>query len=218
MAAVTGRLKSIGWRIELVAMDGHCQDITLGLYEQASGGATSFLVHTYSSREGAAERVRYVAEAMAVLGGMEVDPHTGKMLRFSCDNPHRVACRRIFLESAKLSTNAPLKARPLEVFDRKKRKTIHVTGLGRGEYLVGTEGNVAMQDRRAAVAVLGLARLGNMEAVPDTSDRFRFGCDTSHDAAVGLLLTRALEVRTALREIESRAARGVLAAPSSQAF
>ena len=216
MAVATGRLKSIGRRIELVAMDGHCHDITLGLYEQASADGTSFQIHTYSSREGAAERVRYVAEAMSVLGGMQVDQCLDTRLRFCCGRPHRVACRRIFLEAAKLPTGTPLEPRPLEVWDKKKRKTIRVTSLGRGEYLARTEGNVGTHDRRAAVAVLGLVKLGNMEAVPDTSDRVRFGCDTSHDAAVGLLLTRALDVRAALREIESQAARGVLAAPSSQ--
>ena len=216
MAVAIGRLKSIGRRIELVAMDGHCQDITLGLYEQASADGTSFQVHTYSSREGAAERVRYVAEAMSVLGGMQIDHDLDTWLRFPCGQPHRVACRRIFLESAKLPTGTPLEARPLAVWDKKKRRTIRVTSLGRGEYLARSEGNVGTHDRRAAVAVLGLVKLGNMEAVPDTSDRVRFGCRTSHDAAVGLLLTRALEVRAALREIASQAARGVLAAPSSQ--
>ncbi|MDE0169578.1 MAG: hypothetical protein OXS29_08690 [bacterium] len=216
MPVASGNLKSIGRRIELVAMDGHCHDITLGLYEQVSADGTSFQVHTYSSRDGAAERVRYVAEAMSVLGGMQIDPNLDARLRFPCGQPHRVACRRIFLESAKQPTDTPLRPRPLEVFDKRKRKTIQVNSLGRGEYLARTEGNVGAHDRRAAVAVLGLVKLGNMEAVPDTSDRVRFGCDTSHDAAVGLLLTRALEVRAALREIESRAARGVLAAPSSQ--
>ena len=217
MSVATGHLKSIGRRIELVAMDGHCHDITLGLYKQASADGTSFQIHTYSSREGAAERVRFVAAAMAVLGGMQVDEVPRYEIAVSAAaEPHRVACRRIFLESAKLPTNAPLQPRPLEVFDKKKRKTIRVTSLGRGEYLARTEGNVGTHDRRAAVAVLGLVKLGNMEAVPDTSDRVRFGCDTSHDAAVGLLLTRALDVRAALREIESQAARGVLAAPSSR--
>ena len=213
----TTRLKSIGRRIELVAMDGHCRDITLGLYEQAAGDGTLFLVHTYSSREGASDRARFVSRAMAVLGGMELQDDE-KTLRFRCGRPHRVACKRIFLEAAKLASGTALEPRPLEIFDRRKRTTIQVAGMGEGEYLARTAGYVGTQDRRAAVAVLGLVKLGDMEQVPDTSDRVRFGCGTHHDAAVGLLLTRALEVRAALREIESRAARGVLAAPSSQAL
>ena len=218
MAVGTGHLRDLGRRIELVAMDRHCQDITLGLYEQGSSEGTSFLVHSYSTREGTTERLRFVSEAMAVLGGMEIDAHRDLMMRFPCGRPHRVASRRIFLESTKLPTDAPLGARPLNVFDKKKGKTIEVTGLGEGNYVTRTAGNEGTHDRRAAVATLGLVRLGDMEAVLGTSDRVRFPCGTSHDAALGLLLTRALDVRTALREIENRAARGVLAAPSSQAF
>lgn len=212
------RLKPIGRRIELVPMDVHCGEITLGLYEQSGADGVSFLVHTYSSRDGAAGRLRYVAEAMSALGGLDTHRDRGTMLRFPCGRAHRVACRRIFLESAKLATGSPLEARPLQVFDKRKRRNIDVTGLGEGRYLARSAGNDGTHDRRAAVAVLGLVKLGDMEAVPGTSDRVRFGCGTSHDAAVGLLLTRALEVRAALREIESRAARGVLAAPSSQAL
>lgn len=218
MIVRTRRLKPIGRRIELVPMDVHCGDITLGLYEQAGADGISFLVHTYSSRDGAVGRVRYVAEAMSVLGGMATHRDRDTTLRFPCGRAHRVACRRIFLESAKLSTGSPLAARPLQVFDKRKRRNIDVTGLGEGRYLARSAGNDGTHDRRAAVAVLGLVKLGDMEAVPGTSDRVRFGCDTSHDAAVGLLLTRALEVRAALREIENRAARGVLTAPSSQAL
>ena len=218
MIVRTRRLKPIGRRIELAPMDMHCGDITLGLYEQGADDRISFLVHTYSSRAGAASRVRYVAEAMSVLGGMDTDRERDTMLRFPCGRAHRVACRRIFLESVKLATGSPLEARPLQVFDKRKGRNIDVTDLGQGRYLARSAGHEGAHDRRAAVAVLGLVKLGDMEAVHGTGDRVRFRCDTSHDAAVGLLLTRALEVRAALREIESRSARGVLSAPSSQAL
>ena len=91
-----------------------------------------------------------------------------------------------------------------------------IVSLGDGEYLAGTDGDEDEPHRRAAVAALGLVRLGDMDAVADTSDRIRFACGASHDAAVGLLLTRALNVRAAIREVEERSTRGVLAAPSAQ--
>lgn len=201
-----------------MAMDGHCGDITLGLYEQADGDGVRFLVHTYRAGDGPARRTAYVAEAMSVLGGLDIDRKRDMTLRFPCGDAHRAACRRTFLEAAKLSTGFPLEARPLYVFDKKQGDNIEVTGLGSGRYQVRSAGYSGTQDRRAAVAVLGLAKLGGMAPIPGTSDQVCFRCDTSHDASVGLLLTRALEVRAALREVESRAARGVLAAPSSQGF
>lgn len=216
MTARVSRLRPIGQRIELVPMDSHCGDITLGLYEQVGDQGTSFLVHTYSSRDGAALRVAYMAKAMSVLGGMVIDRQQETMLRFPCGDAHRVACRRIFLEAAKLPTGSPLESRPLEVFDRRQGDNIELTRLG-SRYRAHSVGNSGLHDRRAAVAALGLVRLGDMAPIPDTSDQVRFRCNTPHDAVVGLLLTRALEVRAALREVESRAARGILTAPSSQA-
>lgn len=195
-------------------MDEHFHDISLGLYQQASGG--TYLVHTYSNHEGATDRVRFVATAMAVLGDMTVADQGETMVSFPCGDPHLIASRRIFLEGAKLGTSSALEAKPLAILDKKTESTIQIVSLGDGEYLAGTDGDEDEPHRRAAVAALGLVRLGDMDAVADTSDRIRFACGASHDAAVGLLLTRALNVRAAIREVEERSTRGVLAAPSAQ--
>ena len=208
-------LRDIGRRIELVSMDSHFYDISLGLYERETDGM--FLVHTYSNREGATERVRFVVAAMAVLGGMTVSNEGGAAVGFPCGHAHRLAARRIFLEAAKLPTGSVLEAKPLAIFDKKTQQTIRVMSHSEGEYLVRSDGDEGEHDRRAAVAALGLVRLGEMDPITETSDRIRFGCGVSHDAAVGLLLTRALNVRAAMREIEEQASRGVLAAPSAQA-
>ena len=195
-------------------MDTHFHSISLGLYERATDGA--FQVHTYSNRKGAEERVRFVAAAMAVLGDMTLAGEDDTTVGFPCGEPHRLASRRIFLEAAKLPTGAALKAKPLEIFDKKSEKTIRIVSRANGEYLVQADGDEDELNRRAAVAALGLAKLGEMDPVAETSDRVRFGCGVAHDATVGLLLTRALNVRTAMREIEEQAARGILAAPSAQ--
>ena len=69
---------------------------------------------------------------------------------------------------------------------------------------------------KSAVAA-GLAKLGEMSQAGGTvSNQVAFACGLVHDSAIGLLLPRALNVRTALREEEMKAARGVLAAPSAQ--
>ncbi len=210
-------VSNIGRRIELVSMDSHSHDISLGLYQQGKGDETSFLVHTYSRRRGAANRVAFVAEAMAALGGMRIDGGRANVVRFGCEDVHQFACRRIFLEASKLASDSQLAAKPLAIFDKKLDQTIELLSHGDGEYLVRADGNEEKHQRRAAVAALGLVRLGEMEPVTGTSDRIRFECGTSHDAVVGLLLTRALNVRTAMREVEAQAARGMLAAPSAQA-
>ena len=71
-------------------------------------------------------------------------------------------------------------------------------------------------ERRVATIARGLIRLGEMEEVADQPNQVRFGCGYSHDALIGLLLVRAPNVRTAMREVEAMASRGVLSAPSTQ--
>ena len=101
----------------------------------------------------------------------------------------------------------------MSTFDKRSELTIDVVGEGNGRYLVkGEEG----AERRIAVAAGGLVKLTDMQALDDTIDRVGFDCGCAHDELVGLLLPRALNVRTVMREIELAASRGVLAAPSGQ--
>jgi len=194
----------IGRRIELVSMDPHCGDITIGLYRQDR----QFLVHTYSSRDGAAGRIRFVTEAMAVLGAME---YRNGMLSYFCGDIHAVATRRLFLEACKLPGGAAYAPRPLSIVDKKSGHEIVIQSLGAGAYRVtGTD------SARADAIVNGFRKLA--EAVPGAagSAEFAFPCGSSHDARVGLLLPRALNVRQVMREEEAAASKGMLVAPSAQ--
>lgn len=206
--------QDIGQRIELVPMDSHCQDITIALYLQSRASDTCFLVHTYSAKAGAQDRIAFVKEAMQVLGGMVVDD--GGLLKFPCGHTHLMAVKRVFLEACKLPSDTDLNARPLKMQDRKSGLHMVVTSLGHGTYHVSAEGDNKGAERRIRVVAGGLAKLGEMTAVDGVDDQVAFGCGHNHDALVGLLLVRAPNVRTVLREIEQSASRGVLSAPSAQ--
>ena len=64
----------------------------------------STLVHSYSQREGARERVEYIRKAIKVLGKLE---QAGEWLYFSCSSAHQAAARRAFLEACKLPRRQP---------------------------------------------------------------------------------------------------------------
>ena len=212
------RVVDIGRRIELIPIDPHFNDITIGLYRQNANHANNapvFLVHTYSRISGAAERIETVRQAMQTLGGM-LKTADG-LLYFPCNSAHEAACRRVFLEACKLASDTPAEPRPLNILDKKSKLTINVDSTGKGVYRVTTEGEGRGAARRVAAIAGGLAKLGEMENVEtDNRDTVAFACAQSHDALVGLLLTRAPNVRIVLREEEMGAARGVLSAPSQQ--
>ena len=209
-------IADLGRRIELVSMDPHFHDISIGLYRRPSAeGGSEFLVHTYAGLEGAAERIGFVAQAMRTLGGMEtsVGPHT---VRFPCGDEHARACKRVFIEACKIPPGAAPEARPLSIYDKKCEHTIEVTSAGGGAYALDAAERDEVTERRIGAIGGGLIKLAEMEALSDNHHRVAFGCGHAHDALVGLLLVRALNVRAAVREQEMAAGRGVLAAPSAQ--
>ena len=215
------RIVDIGRRIELVPIDPHFHDITIGLYQQQSVDTTTgketplFLVHTYSHVAGAAERIEAVRRGMQILGGM-LKTAEG-LLHFPCGNAHQAACRRVFLEACKLAPGTHIKPRPLHTLDKKSKLTVTVNSTGDGIYSVTVDGDGRGAARRIAVIAGGLAKLGEMEYTgADNRNTVAFDCAHAHDALVGLLLTRAPNVRVALREEEMSASRGVLSAPSQQ--
>ena len=200
----------IGTRIELVPMDPHFHEITIGLYRQDQETGAEYLVHSYSSVPGADDRIRFVLDAMVTLGGMERTPQG--LLRFPCGHGHPLGCRRLFLEACKIDPHAAPAIRPLSVFDKKAGCDIQVTPAGAGTYRIGAESDDV--DRRISAIAGGLIKLGEMEDL--AADQVKFPCALNHDELLGVLLVRAPNVRAVLREQEQTASRGQLAAPSQQ--
>jgi hypothetical protein len=207
------RILDLGRRIELTSMDKHFHDITIGLYAlPAAAGSQECLVHSYSHVAGADGRVAFLVGAMQVLGGM-LRGGRPNGLRFPCGALHRLAAKRVFLEACKLAPERQPQALPLATLDKRAEATVLAESLGQGRYRFHMDKG---EQRRAAVAASGLRKLADL---PDGEDEagIAFACGHAHDALVGLLLPRALNVRAALREYEAQAARGVLVAPSAQA-
>ena len=215
-----GRLLTLGTRMELVSLDPHFHDISIALYRSTGeGGASRFLVHSYSRREGVAERLGFVMQAMAIMGGMRPPPGQTEYLAFACGAEHGAAVKRLFLEACKRAPGSEIAALPLDIYDKKNDLTISAAGLGGGRYRLAADGGrgdgSSKVARRVDGVTRGLIKLAEMEAGARAGEA-RFPCGVDHDELVGLLLRRALNVRAAMREAEAAAARGVLAAPSAQ--
>lgn len=209
-------IEELGRRIELTSMDKHFHDISLALYKQPAPDGVSFLVHSYSTVGGTGDRVAFVTDAMKTLGGMVDSQSGGGRLRFACGSEHLLACKRIFIEACKLSSGDELAAPSLEEFDKKSDLTIVGRSSGDGVYTFSAVGEAENKDRRIGTLAGGLVKLAEMERVGDSIDQVKFSCGHDHDAMIGLLMGRALNVRAAMREMEEAASRGVLAAPSAQ--
>ena len=207
-----GETLDLGRRIEIVPMDAHFHNITVALYCQWRNEEPTYVVHSYSRIEGSEGRIASIVNAMQILGGMELT--SDGQLQFPCKDSHELACRRVFLEACKFSSDQPVEPRPLNVLDKKSGLNITITSSGAGVYIVGAEGDAKSKERRISAIAGGLIKLGQM--VDERVDRVSFACGQSHDALVGLLLVRAPNVRAIMREQEMASSRGVLSAPSQQ--
>ena len=211
-----GQTTELGSRIELVSMDPHFHDISIALYRQDSETGPTLLVHTYSRIEGAQQRIETVSATMATIGAMQQVEAAACQLRFSCGARHHLATRRLFLEACKLPPEAAPQPRPLSIFDKKSSANVTVSSFGNGVYQLSTDGDSEAASKRCSAITGGLAKLGEMESLEDGENRIAFSCGLAHDKLVGLLLVRALNVRSTLREQEMAAAQGQLVAPSAQ--
>lgn len=207
-----GETLDLGRRIEIVPMDAHFHDITVALYRQLRNEKPTFVVHSYSRIDGSEGRIASIVNAMQILGGMELT--SDGQLQFPCKESHELACRRVFLEACKFSSDEPVEPRPLNVLDKKSGLNITITSSGTGAYNVGADGDAKSKERRISAIAGGLIKLGQM--VDEKIDRVSFACTHPHDALVGLLLVRAPNVRAIMREQEMASSRGVLSAPSQQ--
>lgn len=205
--------RELGTRIELVLMDPHFHDITIALYRQDQTGHPKYLVHTYSNIAGSTERIALLRSAMAALGQLVED---GDLLRFACGSAHQAAVRRTFLETAKLAPGSAKVPKPLTVMDKKSGRNITATSLGAGRYGITADGPKDGRTARIDAVVGGLVKLAELAVVEGDPTQVEFPCKASHDALIGLLLPRALNVRAILREEESAGGRGLLVAPSQQ--
>lgn len=212
---MTNRVIDTKWRrVELVPMDAHCGDISLGLYHTKDGERDVGLVYSYSGRPEAAGRVSYVAEAMRVLGGLAPAEGNAALIHFSCGTWHPLAAKRLFLEATKHDPLQPLAPRPLAVPDTRTEQTIELEPIGSGAYRVRAEGGTADVPSRAPAIAAALAKLAELQT--DEGNVVVFPCGRPHDALIALMLTRAQNLRAVLREEEMKASRGVLVAPSAQ--
>lgn len=205
----------LGRRIELVSMDRHCADITVGLYRAVEPPRAT--VHSYSGRDGVEARLAWLGSTMAILAGLDGDPAVPRTVWFSCGDWHELGVRRTFLEACKLDPALPALPRLLALDDSRSGQRLTVVSLGHGRYQVEGSAVAAGETDRAVAVAAGLVKLLDLELDEGAPTVVRFRCGSPHDTLVGLLLPRAINVRATLRELEAAAARGLLVAPSAQA-
>src|SRR5690606_1544667 len=129
----------------------------------------------------------WLAQAMAVIGGMTPHGSDPRAVTFPCGTWHELAARRTFLEACKLDPSRAPEPRPLFVDDTRFGQRVEAEPIGAGAYRITSIANdPSAADRGPAVAA-GLAKLAELDTADDGLT-VRFHCGAPHDELVGLLL------------------------------
>lgn len=206
----------LGRRIELVSMDPHFYDVSVSLYRKNHCPGLEVIIHSYSHKESINERLKFIAQTMGIIGGMERVSGEHQSLRFPQSIDLELAAKRVFLEACKYPMDSEVKVRPLTIFDKKCQSQINIVSSSKGVYEVKTEEKNDQTARRTTAIAAGLIKLSGASIFNGHPDSLVFPEEQSNDALVGLLLIRALNVRAVIRAEEDATTRGVLSAPSAQ--
>lgn len=211
-----GETIDLGRRIELLSSDRRCHNISIGLYERDVAGTPWLCAHTYAAVDGADQRVAFITDTLRVMMGLDDVADGPGWLTCPCGTSHLRAIKRGFLDLCKLETGAPLEPMPLTMHDKKAECDLSVVGKGGGVYEIQAAADTPAAQRRVKALARGFLKVCEMQSVEGSDTQVAFACKTNHDALMGLLFFRAMNVRSMMAEEEMAATRGVLSTPSQQ--
>ncbi len=198
-------LERYGRCLELVSMDPHFHDISVGLYFR-DGVAT---VWTFSLKPGAQDRIRAIRDQMVTLGGLTPVANTHNQVTFPCGHLHTRPVKFLLAQAVGKSPDyAPLDG-AMSIRDTKTKLTLTVTGSESDSgwhYQVSGEGEAPSIPARLRLVVAGFVRYGEMEKVGD--DLVTFPCRWRHDELVRLLLPYSRNVSAVENMMDAEALRG----------
>ena len=198
-------IRKLGRCIELVSMDPHFHEITVGLFLKGQ----VLTVWSYSMIEGTAGRLEQIRDRVVALGGFEKVPGTHNQAEVPRGAILMRPLRFLFKEAVEREPSQ-LPSGPIEAPDNKSTFRFRVEGGQQSEayvYHVTAIGEGQRAEARVKAVVGGFMRYGECLRVTETS--FRFPDGQRHDGYVRLLLpyarnVSAVETMLAAEELEGQ--------------
>ncbi len=187
---IAAPLMSLGRCIELVAIDPHFNDITVGLYLKDR----VLTVWTFSRVEGCETRISVIRDRLSQLAEVKPVPGTYNQAVIASSEIYDRALKFAFTEA--VEKNAPIPTGDIVARDNKSKLTFTISGEESKEngwvYVVSAEGDYARPQMRIRAVVGGYMRYGGCERID--WDRFRFKRGERMDRFARLLLPYARNV------------------------
>ena len=164
-ARTTGRLKVSdvierhGKCLELVSMDPHFHEISVGLY--VKDGVC--MVWTYSRKPGVEGRIRAIRDQLVALGGLAAVHGSHDQVRFPCGYLHVRPVKFLMAQAVGKNPDYSLPTGEMSIQDTKTKLMLSITGgqeEDRWVYEVSGEGEAPNPAARLRLVVAGFLRYG----------------------------------------------------------
>ena len=204
--SVTSILEQYGQCLELVSMDPHFENITVGLYLKKD----VLTIWTFSHNPGAENRISQIRNQLVNLGGLAPIEDTHNQARFTCGGLHSKPLKFLLMQAVEKDPDYKF-PEEMSIKDTKTELTLKMSGReseGRWVYAISAEGEAPNAELRLRSVRLGFIRYGEMEAVGDTD--VGFACGRRHDELVRLLMPYSRNISAVQDMLDSTAMRGQL--------
>ncbi len=198
-------LDDLGDCLELVPMDSHFNNVSVGLYVKNS----LCTVWTFSHAEGAVDRMRVIRDQMVELGGVSPLKDTNDRFEFACGVLHVRPLKFLLAQAVRRSPDYAHPTGDMSIKDSKSSMVLRVASGesdGRCVYQVAGEGEARNPAVRLRMIVAGFVRYGEMEKVGETEVAFE--CGQRHDELVRLLLPYSRNISAVEGAAEAESLRG----------
>ena len=200
-----GVIRKYGKCLELVPVDPHFHDITVGLYVKDA----TCTVWTFSQKPGAQERLGRIRDQMVALGGLLPVDATHNQLEFDCGFLHLRPLKFLLTLAVGKSPDYRPVNDELSIQDTKTKLTLRVfvsEGADGWVYRVSGEGEAPNVPMRLKAVAAGFVRYGEMEKTSD--EEVTFPCGQRHDRLLQVLLPYSRNVSSVENMMAEEALRG----------
>ncbi len=198
-------LAEIGSCLELVPMDPHFENVSVGLYYK-DGRCT---VWSFSRAEGIEGRLREIRDQMTRLGGVLPVEGSDNQFVFPCGVVHMRPVKFLLTQAVTKAKDFSYPPGRMTIKDSKSALMLSAEGVERDggyAYEVIGEGDARNPALRLRMVVAGFMRYGEMEKVGDVE--VAFSCGWRHDELVRLLMPYSRNISAVESMLEAEAARG----------
>ncbi|MBT4125698.1 MAG: hypothetical protein HOJ22_00940 [Chloroflexi bacterium] len=197
---VVEKIKKLGNCIELVSIDPHFHDVTIGLFIK-DGVMT---ISTYSTLEGVDARIEQIRDRCTLLGDVEAVEGTTDQLRLISDLYLDRALRFMFIAAVEKDPTQELPSGRITAPDTKTKLTFVIDGAeenGQYVYTVSAEGESDRAVMRVRAAVGGFIRYSGCVRVD--KNKFSFPDGKKYDNFARLILPLARNVSAVEAQLEA---------------